>query len=198
MSEKNEKKQVPETAGKFSFSEFIRKKQVIAGIIIIFIILIIILSIVFANSKKTDNNTVKKQQPSTPTAEATKKPIQLPSTSAAVTPTEQVITTPEHTDESQSISPATSAPAPTAQPSFRPKEEEAMNEILENSNAEAGIKAIKQKEEALSNHDKFESYIQNKDYNSAKELLDNFFKNDEYSNLSLITYKNYVQFYESQ
>lgn len=168
-------------------------KKTKAIIIIAIIIVIATIAAIVVNNLSNDNNKDSYEAAATQTAQPTKRPIALPTHNT------------ETTEEAATVSAAateeitqTASPAETTAPTAAPTDSADVNEMVDESNTEAGIDALQMKEDTLKNQDTFDSYISNKDYDSAKKLLDDFFKDNSYANNSLATYKNYVTYYESQ
>lgn len=178
------------------FISFLKKKPVIAGIVAVLAIIIIAAVIIFNNNGNEKNNSPNSTKIDAPKETATPKETQS---------TQEVTNTPaDTTPSSVTAEPANDSPEETQDT----KQEETatpdtsseidIDDYVDESNTEAGINALKKKEEAEKNQTTFDSYLENNDYSAAKELLDGFFKDDEYSNLSLMTYENYVNYYEKQ
>lgn len=175
--------------------EFFKRKPVIISAVALVIIIICAIALVITsgNNKKSGKgtNTATETTSPSPSTTPTKKPIQLPSTGAAVSSEEAVET--QTPDSSSDNNTTTKAPETT-----KDVTEEEFEDVMGPTNEEAALAALEKKEQTEANQETFDSYIEKGDYSSAYDLLENFFKNNSYANRSLATYKNYVTYYEKQ
>lgn len=174
------------------------KKSFVCTVIAIAAIILVICAVLIAtnisNSGKTKSqNDISKTSTPTSSAEPTKRPIVLPSTDSAVSSEEAVESQTPDADTTDTPSDTQSTPQPTANTN-----NDDLEDIIDASNEEAAAAALKKKEETDNNQKTFDSYIENEDYSSAYELLENFFKDNSYANNSLATFNNYVKYYEEQ
>jgi len=171
--------------------DLLKKKPVIYGIIavaaVIIIICIILISTDGSKPDKSESTATTTQTPQ-PTVKPTKRPIILPTTGSSVSEEAAATQTPDTTAPEE-----TQSPEPT-----KDATEEEFEEIMGPTNEEAALAALEKKEQTDANQAVFDSYIENKNYTAAYDLLENFFKDNSYANNSLATYNNYVTYYECQ
>lgn len=178
-----------------SFKELLTKKPVIFSIIGIAAIVIIICAITIFTLNKNKNND------DSSVAQTTQEPTQTPMREVIPPPIATSATTSSAAAETES--PDVQTPDPTALATQTPKQSsepsrQQIEQVIGASNDEAGLKALEKKQQTEENQEKFDSYIENNDYNAAYDLLENFFKDNSYANNSLATFNNYVTYYEKQ